>query len=195
VNPGIRTATTGHAYSHPSNLFWKLLHSSGCTPRKCTPEEDGDMPYLYALGLTNIVTRPTKDAGELSKSEMDEGVSVLEEKIKRFRPESVCFVGKSIWESVWRVRRGRQMRKEEFKYGWQGEGESIGAQADEEGGWEGAWVFVATTTSGLAAGMVSTFPSNQTLFVTFLEFQGLFWEHVLPFLAYYALLAFHDPIE
>lgn len=60
VNPGIRTATTGHAYNHPSNLFWKLLHSSGCTSRRCRPEEDGDLPRLYSLGLTNIVSDPQK---------------------------------------------------------------------------------------------------------------------------------------
>ena len=153
VNPGIRTATTGHAYNHPSNLFWKLLHSSGCTPRRCRPEEDGDMPQLYSIGLTNIVTRPTKDASELSKEEMDEGVAVLEEKTRRYRPEAVAIVGKSIWESIWRVRYGRKMKKEEFRYGWQDDRERMGAVPKGEDQWAGAKLFVATTTSGLAAGM------------------------------------------
>lgn len=27
VNPGITTSQRGHAYAHPSNLFWKLLYS------------------------------------------------------------------------------------------------------------------------------------------------------------------------
>lgn len=110
------------------------------------------MPRLYSLGLTNIVSRPTKDAGELSKEEMDEGVAVLEEKTRRFRPEAVAIVGKSIWESIWRVRHGRKMKKEEFRYGWQEEGERMGVTDGEER-WEGARVFVTTTTSGLAAGM------------------------------------------
>ncbi len=155
VNPGIRTATTGHAYSHPSNLFWKLAHSSGCTPRLCRPEEDQDLPHLYALGHTNIVSRPTKDAGELSKSEMDEGVAILEEKIRKWRPESVAIVGKSIWESVWRVRHGRKFGKDDFKYGWQDDSERMGVVTAGNGDsrWPGARVFVTTTTSGLAAGM------------------------------------------
>ncbi|MCJ1476354.1 hypothetical protein MMC13_005020 [Lambiella insularis] len=144
VNPGIRTATLGHAYAHPSNLFWKLLHSSGCTDRRCLPSEDRDLPQLYALGHTNIVTRPTKDAGELSKAEMDAGVAVLEQKMGVYRPEAVCLVGKSIWESVWRATRGRAMRKEEFRWGWQEQ--RIGAQE----GYDGARIFVATSTSGLA---------------------------------------------
>ncbi|KAM0797852.1 uracil-DNA glycosylase-like protein, partial [Usnea florida] len=153
-NPGIRTATTGHAYSHPSNLFWKLAYSSGCTPRLCKPEEDQDLPHLYALGHTNIVSRPTKDAGELSKSEMDEGVAILEQKIRKWRPESVAIVGKSIWESIWRVRHGKNCGKGDFKYGWQDDSERMGVvETEDEERWHGAKVFVATTTSGLAAGM------------------------------------------
>jgi len=108
---------------------------------------------MYALGHTNIVARPTKDASELSREEMDEGVAVLEAKIGRFRPESVCIVGKSIWESIWRVRRGRKIKKEEFRYGWQDDAERMGVVTGTEEAWEGAAVFVATTTSGLAAGM------------------------------------------
>ena len=155
LNPGIRTATTGHAYAHPSNLFWRLAFSSGCTPRLCRPDEDQDLPHLYALGHTNIVSRPTKDASELSKSEMDEGVAILEEKIRKWKPESVAIVGKSIWESIWRVRHGRNCGKHEFKYGWQDDSERMGVvkARDGEDAWPGARVFVATTTSGLAAGM------------------------------------------
>lgn len=153
VNPGIRTATTGHAYNHPSNLFWKLLHKSGCTPRLCRAEEDGDMPRLFDLGLTNIVRRPTKDAGELSKAEMDAGVAELEAKIALDRPEAVAIVGKGIWESLWRVRHGSNIKKEQFKYGWQDDSERMGVVRTDEDQWPGARVFVTTTTSGLAAGM------------------------------------------
>ena len=89
---------------------------------------------------------------------MGGGVAVLEEKVRRLRPECVCLVGKSIWETVWRVRHGRKIRKEEFSYGWQDEGENmgvVGGSGEDYGGvrWPGARVFVATTTSGLAAGM------------------------------------------
>ena len=86
---------------------------------------------------------------------MDEGVAILEEKVRKFRPESVAIVGKSIWESIWRVRHGRKCGKDDFKYGWQDESERMGAieSGKEGGGWPGARVFVTTTTSGLAAGM------------------------------------------
>ncbi|TFB07212.1 G/U mismatch-specific uracil DNA glycosylase [Trichoderma ghanense] len=149
LNPGIETARTGHAYAHPSNLFWKLLYSSGVTPRPCRFDEDRQMPALYSLGLTNIVARPSRNGAELSKQEMDDGVSILEDKARKWRPESMCVVGKSIWESIWRVRHGAPVGKA-FKYGWQDESENMGVI---EGEWPGARVFVATSTSGLAASM------------------------------------------
>ncbi|GAB1310246.1 uracil DNA N-glycosylase Thp1 [Madurella fahalii] len=164
LNPGIETARTGHAYAHPTNLFWRLLHSSGITPRLCSPAEDRTLPALYSLGLTNIVSRPSRNGAELSKAEMDAGVDILEEKVRRWRPEVVCVVGKSIWESMWRVRHGRAIKASEFKYGWQDEAENMGlleggVQREEEkeegvdysGDWKGARIFVATSTSGLAA--------------------------------------------
>ncbi|KXX80157.1 G/U mismatch-specific uracil DNA glycosylase [Madurella mycetomatis] len=164
LNPGIQTARTGHAYAHPTNLFWRLLYSSGITPRLCSPTEDRAMPALYSLGLTNIVSRPSRNGAELSKEEMDAGVEILEEKVRRWRPEVVCVVGKSIWESLWRVRHGRAIKAAEFKYGWQDEAENMGllkggVQEEEEreegvdysGDWKGARIFVATSTSGLAA--------------------------------------------
>ncbi|CAI7572777.1 unnamed protein product [Penicillium glandicola] len=149
VNPGIMTGITGYAYAHPSNLFWKLLYSSGITSIRHIPADTYKLPALYSVGNTNIVERPTRDASMLSRAEMDAGVPVLEAKVAAQRPEAVCLVGKSIWEAVWRVRHGRGIRKEEFRYGWQVEAENMG-RVD---GWDGAPVFVATTTSGLAAGM------------------------------------------
>jgi TDG/mug DNA glycosylase family protein len=150
LNPGITTATSGHAYAHPSNLFWKLLHSSGCTTRRLHPSEDGSLPELYQLGNTNIVSRPTRNGSELSKSEMDESVEVLEKKIRKWKPEAVCVVGKSIWESIWRVKRGKRIGKDEFRYGWQEERDNMGKSE----GWDGAKVFVACSTSGLAASLL-----------------------------------------
>ncbi|KAK4202516.1 putative G/U mismatch-specific uracil DNA glycosylase [Triangularia verruculosa] len=153
LNPGLLTSSTGHAYAHPTNLFWRLLYSSGITPRLCLPEEDRSLPSLFSLGLTNIVPRPTRNGAELSKQEMDAGAEVLGQKIRENKPEAVCIVGKSIWESIWRVRHGRAIKKEEFKYGWQGREEDMGKVEGGGGddGWKGARVFVACSTSGLAA--------------------------------------------
>lgn len=155
------------------------------------PEEDVALPTV-GLGNTNIVARPTQNGSQLSPQEMDDSVPVLEEKIRKFKPEVVIIVGKSIWESIWRVRHGRKMKKEDFHYGWQSDSENMGISAniktevtavttasetevvakddskvkitpaeaiattsskseDDDRSWSGAKVFVATSTSGLAA--------------------------------------------
>ncbi len=146
-NPGVKTATSGHAYAHSSNLFWKLLHSSGCTETQFRPVQDVDLPRLCSLGNTNIVDRPSKDIAELSKAEMAAGTPILEAKIEAYRPEAVCIVGKGIWEAIWRWRYNRAISKTEFHYGWQDVKENMG----RSNAWEGALVFVATATSGLSA--------------------------------------------
>lgn len=150
TNPGIRTAALGHAYAHPSNMFWKLVHSSGCTSRRLKPEEDGTLVADWGLGNTNIVERATRDAGELSKVELAAGTPILEAKLRKYRPESVCIVGKGIWESVWRWRHGKNPTKDQFKWGWQDQAENMGVV---DGEWDGARVFVTSSTSGLSASL------------------------------------------
>lgn len=116
------------------------------------------------MGNTNIVERPTKDAAELSKAEMCEGALVLETKMAKWRPEAVCIVGKGIWEAIWRSRYGRNPTKAEFRWGWQDKKENIGrvvSEDDEEGAnvekdekpWNGARVYVTSSTSGLSASL------------------------------------------
>ncbi|CAK7205200.1 uracil DNA N-glycosylase Thp1 [Sporothrix eucalyptigena] len=172
LNPGVETARSGHAYAHPSNLFWKLMYSSGVLPERCTAQEDRTLPARFQLGLTNIVARPSRNGAELKPSELDDGVAILEEKARRWRPEVMCMVGKGIWDSVVRVRQRQGRPKPKvFQYGWQHESENMGVLSpvgvkeeilgDEETvtedgvrldpDWKGARVFVASSTSGLAA--------------------------------------------
>lgn len=159
LNPGLKTAETGHAYAHPSNLFWKLLHSSGITDYRHPPSDTHALMDLYSIGNTNICVRPTRDGAGLSKQELEDGVPILEEKIRIFKPEVACIVGKGIWDTIYRVKFGagkKTQSKEEFKYGWQAEEMWLGRTVDDKTGeveWHGARTFVATTTSGLAAGM------------------------------------------
>ena len=175
LNPGIQTATKGHPYAHPSNHYWSLLHTSGLTPdRRLAPSEYVTLPKIYSLGNTNIVSRATKDGSQLSKEEMVAGAAVLDKKIKKWKPETVCLVGKGIWEAVWKWKHGRGIRQEEFKYAFQDTSENMGrkkgsdnffggmngevrkgtkedSDGPKEEDWDGARVFVATSTSGLAA--------------------------------------------
>lgn len=171
LNPGLKTAETGqcrysdpalhheliragHAYAHPSNRFWHLLYESGITPKKHLPSETHDLQDLYSIGNTNICARPTRDGSGLSKDELREGALILEEKIRKLRPEAVCIVGKQIWETLWQARFGRKLEKDEFRWGWQEEAAWLGRVEDESGKkWAGTRTFVATSTSGLSASL------------------------------------------
>ncbi|KAJ3135763.1 hypothetical protein HK101_004086 [Irineochytrium annulatum] len=64
---------------------------------------------------------PTSQAGELSHEEQVAATAVLEAKVALYKPEVVFLVGKSIWEKIFCYRHGRQLKKEEFKLGWQDE--------------------------------------------------------------------------
>ncbi|KAF2785893.1 G/U mismatch-specific DNA glycosylase [Melanomma pulvis-pyrius CBS 109.77] len=161
TNPGVQTATAGHAYAHPSNHFWKLLYASGLTDRRLKPEEDVNLPALYCMGNTNIVDRPSKDAAELSKDETSAGTANLDAKFLKYKPESVCIVGKGIWEAILRYRKSQGItvpKASDFKYGWQDEKYNMGKSEeeilDDDGNvWKGSRVFVTTSTSGLAANL------------------------------------------
>jgi thymine-DNA glycosylase len=165
LNPGLKTAETGHAYAHPSNHFWKLMHSSGLTDRRHMPSETYDLMDLYSIGNTNLCLRPTRDGAGLGKEEMEAGVPILEEKARAYRPEVVCIVGKGIWETILKVKvknGARKPAKNEFKYGWQDQNLWLGRELDDDGNvlWPGARTFVATSTSGLAA---NTKPAEKAL--------------------------------
>lgn len=96
-NPSIRSGETGHHYANPSNRFWKILYDAGLTPRKYKPQEDGELLKL-GYGFTNIVSRPTKTAAEITKEEYKTGRLKLMSLLQEYRPKAACFVGKGVYE-------------------------------------------------------------------------------------------------
>jgi TDG/mug DNA glycosylase family protein len=98
------------------------------------------------------MSRATENISELSKEEINAEVVILEQKISQKRPKAIYLIRKSIWEAIWRVKKRRNITKGEFKYGWQVKSNNMGIIKGPDG-WGGAWVFVGTTTSGLATSM------------------------------------------
>jgi len=96
-NPSLRSSVTGHHFANPSNRFWNILYRAGLTPRKYSPEEDGDLLEL-GYGITNIVPNPTRAAAEITKQEYKNGGVELYRKIAYYRPRIACFVGKGVYE-------------------------------------------------------------------------------------------------
>ena len=99
INPSLLSAERGHHFARPGNRFWPALHLAGLTPRRLTPEEDGELPG-FGLGVTNLVDRPTRTAAELSPEELRDGAAALAELVTRYRPRVLAVLGVTAWRSA-----------------------------------------------------------------------------------------------
>ncbi|NTU46515.1 G/U mismatch-specific DNA glycosylase [Candidatus Roizmanbacteria bacterium] len=92
INPGLYTAYTGFHYARPGNRFWPTLYGAGFTDRLLKPSESSEMLRL-GYGLTNVVSRASTSASEISKEGYQAGGKILIEKIEKYHPKWVAFVG------------------------------------------------------------------------------------------------------
>lgn len=92
TNPGLYSAAVGHHFARPGNRFWPAMYRSSITERLYSPFEDS-LLLKRGGGLTNIVSRASKRADELSKAELYEGAEILAHKVAQFRPQKVVFLG------------------------------------------------------------------------------------------------------
>lgn len=99
INPGIRSAETGHHFAGYSNRFWKLLFESGLVPERVTYEEDDRLPSL-GYGITNICARPTPGIDTLLPAEYLLGRAKLRRKITRYKPDVVAMVGVTVFRAM-----------------------------------------------------------------------------------------------
>jgi double-stranded uracil-DNA glycosylase len=99
INPGVRSALTGHHFAGYSNRFWKLLNASGLAPEPITYEDDARLPE-WRLGITNLIARPSPGIGNLRPAEYVEGWKLLDRKIRKYRPLAVAFVGVTMYRAL-----------------------------------------------------------------------------------------------
>jgi double-stranded uracil-DNA glycosylase len=92
INPGLYSAAVGCHFARPGNRFWPALHRSGFTPRLFDPCEQALLLDL-GLGVTNLVDRATAGAAELAVPELRDGGARLLDKVERYRPAWVAFLG------------------------------------------------------------------------------------------------------
>lgn len=96
INPSLLSAERGHHFARPGNRFWRALHLGGLTPRLFSPDEDAVLPEL-GLGITNVVSRPTRTAAELSREELRAGAAELAALVVRYRPRVLAVLGVTAW--------------------------------------------------------------------------------------------------
>lgn len=129
INPGVRSALTGHHFAGFSNRFWKLLYESRLVPEQIGYADDWRLPE-WGYGITNIVPRPTSGIDSLKPEEYVSGRATLRRKILRCKPEIVAMVGVTVFRAMFPERKGAV---------------SLGVQQEQIGG---AVVFVLPNPSG-----------------------------------------------
>jgi TDG/mug DNA glycosylase family protein len=96
INPGLRSAETGHHFAGFSNRFWKLLSQSRLVSEALTFQEDWRLPE-WKLGLTNIVRRPSAGIDVLTPREYAVGRARLRTTVRRYRPHVLALLGVTIF--------------------------------------------------------------------------------------------------
>jgi TDG/mug DNA glycosylase family protein len=99
INPGLTAAATGHHFAGRSNRFWRVMHLAGFTPEEIQPEEDRSI-LKHGWGLTTVVRRPTARADQLSPEEFSSAAVQFEQKIARYAPRVVAFLGKAAYSAL-----------------------------------------------------------------------------------------------
>src|SRR5687767_2302376 len=99
INPGVRSAVTGHHFAGYSNRFWKLLWESRLVPEPVTFEDD-DRLTAWGFGITNLIARPSPGIDDLRPAEYVDGWTVLARKIRKYRPEVVALVGVTLYRAI-----------------------------------------------------------------------------------------------
>jgi TDG/mug DNA glycosylase family protein len=106
INPSLYSAATGHHFARPGNRFWPALHGAGFTDRLLHPSEQHLLPAL-GLGITNVVSRATARADELSPEEFVEGGAQLAARVARLRPRYLAVLGVTAYRAAFKRPKAR----------------------------------------------------------------------------------------
>ena len=106
INPGVRSAVTGHHFAGFSNRFWKWLFESSLVPERIGYADDRRLPE-WGFGITNIVARATPGIDSIRPDEYVAGRAKLTRKIRRYRPRIVAMAGVTVFRAMFPDHRGQ----------------------------------------------------------------------------------------
>ena len=104
INPSLYSAAVGHHFARPGNRFWSVLYKAGFTNRRLSPFEEREL-LKDGYGMTDLVSRATARAAELSCRELVDGVEELREKVDHYRPRVVAVLGIGAYRSGFKQRK------------------------------------------------------------------------------------------
>ncbi|MFW0785007.1 mismatch-specific DNA-glycosylase [Gordonia sp. CPCC 206044] len=136
INPGLWTAAVGAHFARPGNRFYPALYRAGIVDRQIDASAgmsaaDRDLLCGRRVGITNVVSRATATAAELSADELRAGGRRLRETVRLVAPRVVAVAGITAYRSAFDERRA-----------------VAGPQTET---WNGAQVWVVPNPSGLNA--------------------------------------------
>ncbi|HET6152415.1 MAG TPA: mismatch-specific DNA-glycosylase [Marmoricola sp.] len=116
INPGLWTAAVQTHFAHPGNRFYPSLLAAGIITEPISPSDGmtaADRAHFIGrgLGLTNLSSRATARADELSAAELREGGARLETFVGEHRPRVVAIAGITAYRTAFKVpsaKAGRQ---------------------------------------------------------------------------------------
>jgi double-stranded uracil-DNA glycosylase len=112
INPGLYSAAVGHHFARPGNRFWPALYHAGFTDRLLSPFEERKL-LERGIGITNLVSRASAHADELTSAELVSGARQLAKKIRRYRPTCVAFLGITAYRAAFDRRDASSGRQQE----------------------------------------------------------------------------------
>jgi double-stranded uracil-DNA glycosylase len=136
INPGLLTAARQTHFCHPSNRFYPALRQAGIidweldSDTGITPAQRRNL-IDKGIGITNLVSRATARASELSADELREGRARLAATVRDLAPTVVAVLGVTAYRTAFARPQAQ-----------------LGEQSEDL---EGAALWVAPNPSGLNA--------------------------------------------
>jgi TDG/mug DNA glycosylase family protein len=97
LNPSPAAADAGVGFARPGNRFWPAALEAGIVTRDRDPIHAA---RSHGIGMTDLVKRTTRTAGELDPSEYQAGLERLDLMVRWLQPRALCFVGLAGWRAV-----------------------------------------------------------------------------------------------
>ena len=118
INPGLWTAAVQAHFARPGNRFYPALLRAGIITETVAPStgmSDRERAHLQArgLGITNLVSRATAGAAELTPAELREGKERLRELVRTRRPRVVAVAGITAYRHAFGEAKAQPGRQEE----------------------------------------------------------------------------------
>ena len=136
INPSLWTAAVGAHFARRGNRFYPALLRAGIIERTVDAAagmsiQDRDHLIAKGVGITNLVSRATARADELTGAELREGAERLRETVRAVQPRVVAVLGITAYRAAFDAR-----------------GATVGRQQST---FEGAELWVLPNPSGLNA--------------------------------------------